>query len=104
MKNSIFTPRVSIDMLMSMGPSSKNKAVNTVIPYCGYSISIAMDSGHGSGDLSRSDIVVLDPNGNDVTAQLMSSTDAVQSPVPATAAALKMFFAAIDATNPPLVS
>lgn len=56
----IFTPRTSIEMLGTVYFNARgtNPAVNTVIAYKGYEISIAMDSSHTDGDLSRSEIMV----------------------------------------------
>ena len=50
----IYTPRISIDLLERVLPH--NKFVCTKIDFKGYEISISMDSNHGPGDLTRSDI------------------------------------------------
>lgn len=90
----IFTPRMCVT-LMERLPGERNKSVCTKIPYRGYEISIAMDSSHGDGDLSRSDIVIYDHAQKDVTFELLTEYSGV---VPATAESLKEAFAAIDAT------
>ncbi len=66
MSGNIYTPRVCIDMLLGM-PEQRNKSVCTKIPYKGYEISLSMDSSHGTGDLFRSDILVFDAGGDNVT-------------------------------------
>lgn len=66
MRDNIYTPRVAIDTLLRM-PTQHNKCVCTKIPYKGYEISISMDSSHGDGDLFRSDILVFDAEGDNVT-------------------------------------
>ena len=61
--STIFTPRVCIDMLTH--PLTKdipNKQTCTKIMFMGFEISISMDSSHGPGDLSRSEIRVYDGN------------------------------------------
>lgn len=88
----IYTPRVSINMLLG-DPTQKNKSTCTKIPYRGLEISIAMDSSHGDGDLRRSDILVDDTDGKDITFELLPQYDGV---IPATAEALKEAFEAID--------
>lgn len=93
-RTAIYTPRVCIDMTLAM-PKSRNKATSTKIPYHGFEISIAMDSSHGDGDLSRSDIVVHDASGTDVTFRVLPAY-AGRGVVPATADALKAIFIAID--------
>jgi len=54
----IYTPRQCIDMLKSPLNDGLTPMVCTKIEYKGYEISISMDSSHGPGDLTRSDIRV----------------------------------------------
>jgi hypothetical protein len=57
----IYTPRCVIGMLEHpMFRTVTNKQVCTKINFRGFEISIAMDSSHGPGDLTRSDIRVFD--------------------------------------------
>lgn len=90
----IFTPRVCVDMMLAC-PRTPNKSICTKIPYKGYQISIAMDSSHGDGDLFRSDILVYDELGANVTRQVVPELSE-GGIVYANADALKEIFAAID--------
>lgn len=94
MSANIYTPRVCISLLFA-DPTQKNKSVCTKIPYRGYTISIAMDSSHGDGDLFRSDILVDNANGDCVTA-LVFDEFKEQRVIYADAEALKRAFAGID--------
>jgi len=94
MSENIYTPRVCISLLLG-DPKQKNKSVCTKIPYRGYTISIAMDSSHGDGDLFRSDILVDNANGDCVTA-LVFEEFKEQRVIYADADALKRAFAGID--------
>lgn len=62
----IYTPRAAIDLLeyqfQNPYPAPGNKSTCTKVMFHGYEISIAMDSSHGPGDLSRSDIRVYRDN------------------------------------------
>ena len=67
----IYTPRESIDMLFHpLVREQANKQVCTKIEYKGYEISISMDSSHGPGHLTRSDIRVFRGN-YDVSADFL---------------------------------
>lgn len=86
MSKSIFVPAASIQMF---------KAVNVVIPYKGYDISIDMDSSHNPvGDLTRSTMLVFAPDGQDITKTLQPNCD--PSGMSATGDYLKQVMMAID--------
>jgi len=71
----IYTPRASIDLLMHPRLyTQKNKAANTKIEFKGFEISIAMDSSHGDGDLTRTDIRVYKEN-DDVTIRFLDKDE-----------------------------
>ncbi len=89
----IYTPRISIHLLARL-PNEPNKSMCTVIPYHGFEISIAMDSNHGDGNLSRSSLCILDDKGGDVTDIFLP--EYAGSTVIADADALKEAFAAIE--------
>ena len=57
---SIFTPRSAVTAAILRANKGKHQQMCTKILYKGFEISIAMDSGHGPGDLTRSDIRVYD--------------------------------------------
>lgn len=86
----IYTPRDSIDMLFAL-KDEPNKATCTVIPYLGYTISIAMDSSHSDGNLRRTDIRIYDGE-EDITCHVMQH----HGDVPGNAANLLLAFKAID--------
>lgn len=92
--NAIYTPRATVDMLRShLLQATPNVCANTVIPYRTHRISISMDSNHGDGDLTRSEIRIFDANWNDVTSMVFSNSSTVR----ADADALKQSFEGIDA-------
>jgi hypothetical protein len=94
MTKAIYAPRASVTLLLS-APDERNTCTCTKIPYKEFEVSISMDSSHGPGDLTRSDLRVYDAADKDVTFQLLPQY-VEQGTVCADADTLLETFKAID--------
>jgi hypothetical protein len=89
----IWAPRSVVRALLA-NPDEANKALCMKIPVQGYELSIALDSSHGPGDLTRSNLRIFSPSGADVTWSVLPEY-AERGCVPACAQTLQEAFAAI---------